>query len=401
LIGILIFDIAGIRLCNEIGESCMEDIQKMREQFPITKNKVFLNHAAQSPPPKPAAEAICEYITEASNFGATSAEWDDGGKPFFAKLIGAKPEEIAFVENTSIGLNIAANTLHYLSGSKIVTTDLEYPSVTYPWLRKRLGVRVHYVKNVNGRILLDDMEKAIDDETVAVAVSHVEYSNGFRHNLRILSDIAHEHGAYLIVDAIQSVGTMNIDVKRDEVDFLTASCYKWLLGPPGVGYLYVKEELIEKFEPPLVGWASVDQKIFETVDFWDIWNLKLSKTANRFEAGTPSRLSQVGARVAMKMLLDFHVENVRRRIMKLTDHLIDLVKDLKLQLQTPEEEQYRSGIVNFKIDGAQNVAQKLGSKGIVVSARSRGIRVSPHFYNTEEEIERLAKEVKKQKKTAA
>jgi selenocysteine lyase/cysteine desulfurase len=378
----------------------VEDIQKIREQFPITKNKIFLNHAAQSPPPKPAADAIREYISEASNFGTTSVEWEDGGKPFFARLVGAKPEEIAFVENTSIGLNIAANALHYPSGSKIVTTDLEYPSVTYPWLRKRLGVKVHYVRNINGKILLDDMEKAVDDKTVAIAISHVEYSNGFRHNLRILSEIAHEHGAYLIVDAIQSVGTMNVDVKRDDVDFLTASCYKWLLSPPGVGYLYVKEGLIEKFEPPLVGWASVDQGIFETVDFWDIWNLKLSKTASRFEAGTPSRLSQVGARVAMKMLLDFGIENVRRRILKLTDRLMDLVKELRLQLQTPEEEQYRSGIVNFRIDKAQDVAQKLGSSGIVVSARSHGIRVSPHFYNTEEEIERLAKEIKKEKKTA-
>ena len=298
-------------------------------------------------------------------------------------------------------MNIAANTLHYPSGSKVVTTDLEYPSVTYPWLRKKLGVKVRYVKNVKGKILLDDMEKAIDDKTVAVAISHVEYSNGFRHNLRILSEIAHEHGAYLIVDAIQSVGTMQVDVKRDDIDFLTASCYKWLLSPPGVGYLYVKEELIEKFEPPLVGWASVDQEIFETVDFWDIWNLKLSKTASRFEAGTPSRLSQVGARVAMKMLLDFGIENVKRRILTLTDHLIDSVKNLGLQLQTPEEEQYRSGIVNFKIDKPQNAAEKLSSKGIVVSARSHGIRVSPHFYNTEEEIDKLVKEIKKEEKTAA
>jgi selenocysteine lyase/cysteine desulfurase len=194
---------------------------------------------------------------------------------------------------------------------------------------------------------------------------------------------------------------MQVDVKRDDIDFLTASCYKWLLSPPGVGYLYVKEELIEKFEPPLVGWASVDQEIFETVDFWDIWNLKLSKTASRFEAGTPSRLSQVGARVAMKMLLDFGIENVKRRILTLTDHLIDSIKNLGLQLQTPEEEQYRSGIVNFKIDKPQNVAEKLSSKGIVVSARSHGIRVSPHFYNTEEEIDKLVKEIKKEKKTAA
>jgi len=376
----------------------MGKIDKIREQFPITRKKAFLNHAAQSPPPKPAVDAICKYIMDFSNSAKASTEWDDGGKPFFAKLIGAKPEEIAFVENTSVGLNIVANALHYPPGSKVVTTDLEYPSVTYPWLRKKLDVKVHYVKNVNGKISLDDMEKAVDDKTVAVAISHVEYANGFRNNLRVLSEIVHEHGAYLIVDAIQSVGTMPVDVERDDVDFLALSCYKWLLSPAGVGYLYVKENLIEKFEPPMVGWASVDQEVFDTLDFWDIWNLKLSKTASRFEAGTPSRLSQIGARESMRLLLDFGMESVKKRILRLTDYLIGSVKDLGLELQTPEEEQYRSGIVNFKIDKAQKVAEKLEKKRIVVSARNHGIRVSPHFYNNEEEIDKLVEETKRSRR---
>jgi cysteine desulfurase/selenocysteine lyase len=373
----------------------MKGIQKIREQFPITKNKIFMNHAAQSPLPKPVADAVHKYTEEFSNLGTTSIECKEDGKPLFAKLIHAKPAEIARVENTSVGLNIAANVLHYPSGSKIVTTDLEYPSVVYPWLRKSLGVKVHYVKNVNGKISLDHMEKAVDDKTVAVAISHVEYFNGFRHNLKVLSEIVHEHGAYLIVDAIQSVGTMHIDVKRDDVDFLMAACYKWLLGPPGAAYLYVKDELIENSEPPFVGWASVNQETFETLDFWDIWNLNLSKTASRFEIGSPSSISIIGAAESMKMLLNFGIENVNKRVMKLTDHLISIVKNLGLQLQTPEEKQYRSGIVNFKTAKPQKLVEKLSTKGIIVSARSHGIRVSPHFYNTEEEIDMLMDEAKK------
>lgn len=367
----------------------------IREQFPVTKNKVFMNHSAQSPLPKPVADAVRKYADDFSNFGTTSIEWDDGGKPLFAKLIGAKPQEIAFIESTSVGLNIAANVLRYPPGSKIVTTDLEYPSVVYPWLRKSLGAKVHYVTNVNGKILLDDMEKAVDDKTVAVAVSHVEYMNGFRHDLRALSEIAHEHGAYLIVDAIQSAGAMQIDVKRDDVDFLASACYKWLLSPPGAGYLYVKEDLIEKLEPPFVGWASVKKEVFETLDFWDIWSLKLSETASRFEIGSPSFISLVGATEALKMLLNFGIENVEKRILRLTDHLITAVKNLGLKLQTPEELQHRSGIVNFKIDKPQKMAEKLKNKGIVVSARAHGIRVSPHFYNTEEEIDKLIEEIKR------
>jgi selenocysteine lyase/cysteine desulfurase len=367
----------------------MESLEKIRELFPIVQNKIFLNHAAQSPLPKPVADAMRKYIEDFSNFGASALELSDLGKPLFAKLIGAKLEEIALVENTSVGLNIAANVLRYPPGSKVVTTDLEYPSVVYPWLRKSLGVKVQYVKNVDGKILLEDVEKVVDDKTVAVAVSHVEYVNGFRNDLKALSEIAHDHGAVLIVDAIQSAGVIPIDVKRDNVDFLTAACYKWLLGPPGAAYLYVREELIRELEPPYVGWASVKQEIFETIDFWDIWSLRLSENASRFEVGTPSTVSFVGAAEAIKMLLKFGIQNIENRVIKLTDHLIESAKASGFELQTPEEKPYRSGIVNIKTDKAQQIVGELQKKGIVVSARAHGIRVSPHFYNTEKEIDTL------------
>lgn len=373
----------------------MENIEKIREQFPITEHKVFLNHAAQSPFPKPVADIMRRYVDETSNFGTAQKDWEDLGKPFFAKLVNARTEEIAAVENTSVGLNIAANVLRAPRGSKIVTTDLEYPSVVYPFLRKGLGLKVHYVKNTNGKILLEDVEKAVDDKTAAVAISQVEYANGFRHDVQAISEIAHKHGAYLIVDAIQATGAIPVDVKKDDADFLTAACYKWLLSPPGAAYLYVKEELIEKFEPPYAGWASVKQEIFNTTDFWDIWKLEFSETATRFEVGSSSFVSFVGAREALKMLLGAGIPNVERRILKLTDHLIESVKDLGLKLQTPEEKPYRSGIVNFRIDNPKKVAEELGRKGIIVSPRANGIRVSPHFYNTEEEIDELMQEIRK------
>jgi cysteine desulfurase/selenocysteine lyase len=373
----------------------MENVERIREQFPITEHKVFLNHAAQSPIPKPVADVIRRYVDEASNFGTAQKEWEDLGKPFFAKLVNAKAQEIAAVENTSTGLNIAANVLDVPRGSKIVTTDLEYPSVVYPFLRKRLGLKVHYVKNVDGKIQLEDMEKAVDDRTAAVALSQVEYANGFRHDVRAISEIAHKHGAHLIVDAIQATGAIQVDVKKEDPDFLTAACYKWLLSPPGAAYLYVREELLERFEPPYAGWASVKQEVFNTTDFWDIWKLEFSETATRFEVGSPSFISFVGAREALKMLLTAGIPNIERRILKLTDHLIESAKRLGLKLQTPEEKPCRSGIVNFRIDNPKKVAEELDKKGIIVSARANGIRVSPHFYNTEEEIDKLMEEIGK------
>ena len=372
----------------------MEDIGKIREKFPVTKNKIFMNHAAQSPLPKPVADSIHSCVDEISRSGYLPSEWQDMGKPEFAELINAKTEEIALVENTSMGMNIAANMLRFPPGAKIVTTDLEYPAAVYPFLRKGINAKVYYVKNVNGEIRLEDMEKAVDDSTAAVAVSHVEYVNGFRHDLGALSRIAHEHGAYLIVDAIQSAGVMPIDVRKDDVDFLTTACYKWLLSPPGAAYLYVKEELVGKFEPPFAGWASVKEEVFNTVDFYDIWKLELSDTATRFEVGSPSSLSFVGAKQAIRMLLDFGIDNIEKRVLKLTNILLQSVKDFGLKLQTPESEKCRSGIVNFKTENPQQMVKMLGDEGIVISARANGLRVSPHFYNTEEEISKLMEEIK-------
>ncbi len=370
----------------------MENFHSLREQFPIVKNKVFMNHAAISPYPEPVQEAMRKHIEGFSKFGTISDDIEDLRK-LFAKLINGKPDEIALVANTSTGLNIVANMPNYPSGSNVVVTDLEYPSVVYPWLKKNLKVDVRYVKNVDGRILLRDVEKAVDDKTVVIAISHVEYSNGFRNDLGSLAKIAHEHGALLLVDAIQSAGAMRIDVKRDDVDFLTAACYKWLLGPAGAGFLCVRKELVERFEPPFVGWASVKPEVFETIDLWDIWSLDLSETASRFEVGSPSIISFLGAAAAVQLLLDVGVAKIERRILQLTEYLVDEMEQLGFRSQTPKDRKCRSGITNFLIDRPEERVKQLLKKGIIVSARAHGIRVSPHFYNTEEEIDRFIAEL--------
>jgi len=373
----------------------MNNINQIRDKFPITRNKVFLNHAAYSPPSQLVVDAmrkynenLCRYETKLSDCSL--------GQEFFAELIGADKDEVALVQNTSTGLNIVANMLNYPKGSNIVTTDLEYPSVVYPWLRKSLDVEVRYVKNVEGMVRIEDVEETVNNKTVAIAVSHVEYVNGFKNDLQQLADIAHEHDAFLVVDGIQSLGVIPVDVRRDGVDFLTASCYKWLLGPAGAGYLYVKRSLIERLEPPFIGWASVRPEVFDTIDFWDIWQLKLSNTASRFEVGSPSFISFVGAAAAIQLLLEVGIGDIQKRILKLTNLLIDSAKDLGFQVTSPEDVCCRSGIVHFLIDHAQEKAEELKRKGIIVSPRAHGLRVSPHFYNTEEEIENLMTELKNQ-----
>ena len=351
-----------------------------------------MNHAAYSPLSQPVIDTVREYNEELSRFEIDETKYSFG-KEFFAELVGGKEEEIALVQNTSTGLNIVANMLDYSADSNIVTTDMEYPSVVYPWLKKSLGVEVRYVGEVRGEIIVEDVEKYVDDKTVAIAISHVEYVNGFRHNLRDFAQIAHDHDAFLIVDAIQSLGTIPVDVDKEGIDFLTASCYKWLLGPAGAGYLYIRKELIERFEPPFIGWASVNPEVFETIEFWEIKQLNLSSTASRYEVGSPSFCCFAGAAVAIKFLLDIGINSIQSRILSLTELLMDSIEDAGFQLTSPREQQHRSGIVHFLVDRAQEKADKLKSKGIIVSARSNGLRVSPHFYNTEKEIERLVQEL--------
>ncbi len=372
----------------------VKSISEIRDNFPVTGSKVFLNHAAYSPLPRPVVDIMRTYNYELSRFEIDEAKYSLG-KEHFAKLVGAKKEEVALVQNTSTGINIVANMINYQKHANIVTTDMEYPSVVYPWLKKKLGVKVRYIENEDGKISLENVEEIVDNKTAVVAISHVEYVNGFKHDLRGLSEIAHEHDAFLVVDAIQSLGAIPVDACKDGVDFLTASCYKWLLGPAGVGYLYVRDELIESFTPPFIGWGSVDPKIFKTIKFWEIRKLKLSTTASRFEIGSPSFVSLVGASVAIKLLLEVGLENIQKRILSLTELLMDSVEDLGYRLTSPRELQHRSGIVHFLVKDAQKKADRLKDKNIIISARSNGLRVSPHFYNTEEEIEFLIQELKK------
>jgi len=316
---------------------------------------------------------------------------EESAKSLFAQLIGAKSQEIALVPNTSTGLNIAANMLTYPRNSNVVTTDLEFPSVVYPWLRIKMKshLEIRYVKNVDGKLSIEDFENVINDHTVAVAISHVEYGNGFKNDLKQISEIAHDHGSLLIVDACQSAGAINIDVKRQGIDLLATSCYKWLLGPCGAGFLYVREDLIENADPIFVGWASVEQEIFRTDNLWCNTKLILSKTASRFHIGTSSILSYVGAEEGLKLIIDHGINEVENRIIELTDYLIERLKEENFKVQTPEDRINRSGIVNFKVRNPRETVEKLEIKRVVVSARMNGVRVSPHFYNTKEDLEKF------------
>ncbi len=374
-------------------------MQEIRQFFPITKSKVFMDHARLSPCSELVRREINRYLQERID---RNGDWHHlydraiEAKKLFASLIKADINEIAFMSNTSQGINTIVNGLHIPDGSNVVTDNLEYPSVVYPWLslQKRKNIRVRSVKAIDGVVHLEDVEQMVDDNTIAIAISHVEYQNGFRNDLKALSDIAHEHDAYLLVDAIQSVGALEVDVKNLGVDFLATGGYKWLLGPVGTAFLYVDKQYIESIDPIDTGWASPSRRNASSLNNK---RLILSDNADRFEIGTFNAMGFVGLAASIKLLLDFGSSNVARRIMHLIDYLINHLMEKGVEIQSPLDSQYRSGILNVKVNHLESADEKLQSKDVYISAFPplKGVRISPHFYNTEEEADLLINELTK------
>ncbi len=380
------------------------DIQRIQEQFPIIKSKVFLNHAATSPLPLCASEAMKDFV-KAKVDAQSTMEGDLGPwqerirncRRFFSQLVGAEEQEVAYVPNTTFGLNLIAQMLPYKPGSNVVTNDLEYPSNVIAWLKlEERGVEVRFIKNTDGKIGLDQIEEAVDGKTVALAVGQVGWYHGFRHDLKAISEIVHEKGAYLVVDAIQSVGAMKIDVKREGIDFLACGSYKWLLGPPGAGFLFIREGLVDALNPPLVGYGSIDPELAEKNIFerFDLYRLRYSKGIGKHEVVDTNDVAYVGAEASMKLLLDYGMERMEQRIREIGDYLVDRLVEAGYGLQTPLDEKERHAIVNFRVKNWKETWKRLAEKGIIVSPRMGGIRVSPHFYNTHDEIDRLMETLK-------
>ena len=280
-----------------------------------------------------------------------------------------------------------ANGLSYEKDQNIVTTDMEFASNLFPWqtLTKRQGLELRTVQNHESSLEMEDFSNVIDAKTKLVAISYVQYSNGFRTDLAELSKIAHEKGAYVVTDAVQAVGQMPIDVADLGVDFLASSGYKWLLSPISTGFLYVKQGLLDEVWPTIVGYRSDENPI----DF-NYRYIKPARTARRYEAGQLNFPGFAGMREAIDLLQNIGIENVWSRILSLIELLCNgLERKDTFQIQSSMEEKSRSGILNLACQNPDSIAQRLFEHGIVTSVRGGGLRISPHFYNTEEEIHKL------------
>jgi selenocysteine lyase/cysteine desulfurase len=358
------------------------NVEKVREDFPITRDVVYMNVANHGPPSLPVQNAVRAFLNDWDDLARHGDRRVEEACANFARLIGAEAWEVGCQPNTSMGLTMVAESLELKRGDNLVTNDLENPANLFPWLaQRRRGVELRIVEGVGGAVRLEDVAEAVDDDTRAVSISHVQWLTGARSDLGALAEIAHEHGAYLVVDGIQAAGSVAVDVKRDDIDFYACGSYKWLLGPSGAGFLYVRDELLGSLDPPFFGYRGVMRH--------DIDGVELKPTAKRLEVGEPSYLSFVGTNAAVEMLLALGPAEIEEKVLELSDMLVDGLLELGVGLVSPVDSERRSGVVSFSAEGLPELRDRLVRDGFVVSLRSAGIRVSTDFYNTEEEVEQL------------
>jgi len=366
------------------------DWTRWRQEFPITARLTHLNHAGVSPVSRRVATAVTSFIEQATVIEpATYRAWEvrcEAVRANFARLIGAHADEIAFVKNTSEGLSLVAVGLDWRDGDSVVAVDGEYPSNVYPWFGlRRWGVETRLVQPVRGRVRVDDVRALLDAQTRVVSVSFVDWNSGARTDLGPLAELCRERGILLCVDGIQGVGALPLDVERTGIDCLAVGGHKWLLAPEGCGYLYISRRVAERVHSVLHGWKSVTD-----ADTYLPYHFNPRPDAAKFESGTPPQLGIHALGAAIDLLLEIGPANIAARLLAITDRFAEGLRARGADIVSPWEPAARSGIVVFRLgDDPQRLSTALNHRGFIVRVRGGGIRVAPHFYNDEEDVDRF------------
>ncbi len=384
--------------------------ETIRREFPLLEEVVWLASAGVGPMPRRALDAIAE-TQRALYEGFDPPAWKEAGEAAerarraVAALLEVEPEEIALVRSTTEGLNAIAASLPWERGDNVVITDQEYPANAIPWYHqaRRHGFEVRVARSRGRGLPLDAFAEVIDRRTRLVAVSHVQFGSGYRVDLAGLAELAHGHGALLVVDAIQSVGAVGVRPRELGVDALACGGYKWLCGPEGTGFLYVRRELVEELLPSQIGFHNIARE--EEKSLWDLlcgggtWVRDFSGYAPgalRFDAIglNPAILS--GFATALELFLELDPGWIEERVLRLSSRLIAELSRRGYEVATPEDPAERAGIVlvrgpwNLRAEIARAEVEKhFLSRGIKIHVRAGGIRVSTHFFNSEDDLDRF------------
>jgi len=360
---------------------------RVRHRFPIFERRIYINSCSQGALSDAVRDAYARYLDDWDERGAPWDYWvekaADAGRAF-ASLVNADPDEVAVTASVSAGVSTLASGLRYAGRSKLVLTDLEFPTIGQIWHAQKLrGARVVHVEpGEDGSIPFDRFQAAIDDDTLLVSITHVSYRTGALLEVERIAELAHERGALVLLDAYQSAGSVPLDVKRLGVDFLAAGTVKYMLGSAGLGFLFARRDVVERIWPTATGWFA-DEDIFKM----DHRDYSPARTAARFQAGTPPIPSIYAGVAGIGLLQETGVDEIRQHVLELNSRLLEGLDGLRATVATPRRPKRRGALVCVKSTDAPALVAALGREGIVTSERDGSLRISAHLYNSADDVD--------------
>ncbi|MSC82376.1 aminotransferase class V-fold PLP-dependent enzyme [Eubacterium sp. am_0171] len=364
----------------------MKSLDKIAESIHSNCEKCYLDTGAMSLMPEEVWQAVQAFHDKRRKYGPAFAEyWKEADllRQDIASLIGSSPEEIMFLQNTSMGINLAAQALKLEPGDNVVITNLEFPSNVYPWMNMEArGVEVRMLDITDGVLDEPKLFKICDEKTKALSISWVQSANGMVADLEMCSEFCRNNHMYFVLDAIQGMGVLPLDVRKVHLDLVISGFFKWLLGPDGIAFVYVNKEALPELGVPFTGWAGM-KNIFD----YSTFKFDLAGEARQYETGNMNFSGIYGARQGVKVVLE-HQREITERVQELTGYLREQIRSRKhLTLLSPGKGG-AAGITLLGCENAEKVFEELKAKNICVNYR-RGLRVSVHFYNTKEDVDRL------------
>lgn len=376
-------------MTSAIAPASLDLAALRRNEFPVAERYIYLNHAALGPLPRRTAHTVAEMAADFRSRGIQAERaWlpiVERTRQLAADLIHVAPDTLAFTKNTTQALNIVAASIPWKPRDVIVTVRGEYPANVYPWVSlQRAGVEVRFVQPRQGRIMLADVQQALDGARM-LAISWVQYNTGFRSDLAALSEFCQRRNILLCLDAVQGVGILPLDLAATPVDFCAFSGHKWLLSPQGVGLLHVNPRVRDKLLASHVGWQDASWRDYAPFDY----DSPIVDGTSHPEEGTRSLLGVAGLEQSLQLLNELGTETIANHLYTLTEHLAQRMLQRGYQVMTPLMPESRSGIlaVSHAQYSAHEMWERLRTARIVAAVREGGIRLSPHVYNTVDEMD--------------
>jgi selenocysteine lyase/cysteine desulfurase len=361
----------------------------MRLRFPVLQKKTYLNSCSYGALATEVEASLQRYLQARNDRGADWDYWlerNQAVRRSTARLLGTDADEIAVTASVSAGINALASALTFDGPrNKVVITDFEFPTNAQIWYAQQpRGARVVRIAEQDGRIPLEKFEQAIDEQTLIVATAQVAFRHGAKQDIPAIAEIARRRGALMMVDSYQALGTMQFDARQAGVDFVVGGMLKYLLGTAGIGFLYARGEIVESLTPTVTGWFAQ-----QDITAMDITGYHPASTARRFEAGTPPVPNTYMAEAGLAILHEVGLAAIEHRIGELTTAIKQLAIEAGYQLASPPDPGQHGAMITIRCTDEHRLVAALAEDGIVVSSRNGNLRIAPHFYNDQADIEHL------------